>query len=92
MSDHVERMPWFIQNFIQNSRWSGFREMQVRVFDRFFDHNDHILISSGTSSGKTEAAIFPILTSLYDDPIGSGFGALYIGPLKALIDDQFERI
>lgn len=27
MSDHVERMPWFIQNFIQNSRWSGFREI-----------------------------------------------------------------
>lgn len=92
MTDYVERMPWFIQEFIHDNRWSGFRGMQTKVFDRFFGHDDHILISSGTSSGKTEAAMFPILTSLYDDPVPSGFGALYIGPMKALIDDQFERI
>ena len=92
MTDYVTRMPWFIQDFIHDNRWSGFRDMQTRVFDRFFEHDDHILISSGTSSGKTEAAIFPVLASLYDDPVERGFGALYIGPLKALIDDQFERI
>ena len=42
-------------------------------------------------SGKTEAAFFPILTLLAEDPPAS-IGALYVGPLKALINDQFGRL
>lgn len=41
--------------------------------------------------GKTEAAFFPILTELYEDPSKS-VGVLYISPLKALINDQYERL
>src|SRR5258708_37290900 len=46
---------------------------------------------SGTASGKTEAALLPVLTLLEQSPSQS-VGVLYIGPLKALINDQFERI
>ncbi len=53
--------------------------------------NHHLLITSGTASGKTEAALLPILTQLKADP-SSSIGVLYIGPLKALINDQFERL
>ena len=91
MTDHFERLPWFIKEYIHECRWSGFRDIQVRTFDSFYSTDDHILISAGTSSGKTEAALFPVIASLYNNPPQS-VGALYIGPLKALIDDQFERM
>ncbi len=43
------------------------------------------------ASGKTEAAFFPILTEFWENPPAT-VGALYIGPLKALINDQFQRL
>lgn len=55
------------------------------------DTDCHILLAAGTASGKTEAAFLPILTQLYHDR-PQGVGALYIGPLKALINDQFARL
>ncbi len=92
MKDYIQMMPWFIQDFIHDNRWSGLRDIQTGVFDVFYESKEHILISSGTSSGKTEAALFPVLTSLHNEPVNTGFGAIYIGPTKALIDDQFGRI
>ncbi len=91
MTDYFEKLPWFIKEYIHSCRWSGFREIQTQTFDAFYSTADHILISSGTSSGKTEAAMFPIIGHLYNNPT-EGVGALYIGPLKALIDDQFQRM
>ncbi len=91
MTDYFEKLPWFIKEYIHNCRWSGFREIQTQTFQSFYSTDDHILISAGTSSGKTEAAMFPVIGSLYNNP-ADGIGALYVGPLKALIDDQFERM
>ena len=48
-------------------------------------------MTASTASGKTEAAFFPILTLLDEDPPHS-VGVLYIAPLKALINDQFGRL
>jgi len=91
MNDYFEKLPWFIKEYIHTCRWSGFREIQNQTFEAFYSTDDHILISAGTSSGKTEAAMFPVIGSLYNNPPES-VGALYIGPLKALINDQFERM
>lgn len=91
MTDHFNDLPWFLKEYIHNSRWGSFRDIQTRAFDIFKGSDDHILISAGTSSGKTEAAMFPVISSLYNNPPES-IGAVYIGPLKALIDDQFGRM
>ena len=91
MTDHFSELPWFLREYVHESRWSSFRDIQTQAFDIFRRGDDHILISAGTSSGKTEAAMFPVITSLYNNPPDS-IGALYIGPLKALIDDQFRRM
>ncbi len=91
MSEYFDKLPWFVKEYIHACRWSGFRQIQNQTFKAFYSTDDHILISAGTSSGKTEAALFPVIGSLYNNPPES-VGALYIGPLKALIDDQFQRM
>ena len=68
MSDHLSGMPWFLREHIHNSRWTSFRDVQVRTFDTFSSCDDHILVESGTSSGKTEASLFPVITSVYNHP------------------------
>ena len=91
MTDRTGRMPGFVLDHLHRSGWTSFRDIQERAFDVLFDTDDHLLISSGTSSGKTEAALIPMVSSLFENP-PEGVGALYVGPTKALIDDQFARI
>ena len=65
--------------------------MQVEACRVIFDTDAHLLLAAGTASGKTEAAFLPILTLLHENPSDS-VGVLYVGPLKALINDQFMRL
>ncbi|MBU5672211.1 DEAD/DEAH box helicase [Paenibacillus brevis] len=85
------RLAPFIQEYMYRKQWSELREAQVEACRVLLDTPHHLLIASGTASGKTEAAFFPALTELFERP-SSSVGILYIGPLKALINDQFERI
>jgi len=91
MNNPFSRLSPFIQEFIYREKWQDLRSIQKEAITAVLDTNDHILITSGTASGKTEAAFLPILTSLNDSPVSS-IGAIYIGPLKALINDQFNRL
>ncbi|GAA5503961.1 ATP-dependent RNA helicase SrmB [Deinococcus xinjiangensis] len=90
-ADPFSRLAPFIQEYIWQHGWTEIRAVQVQASQAIFDTDDHVLITSGTASGKTEAAFLPILTLLHDDPPAS-IGALYLGPLKALINDQFYRL
>ncbi|MGO9122042.1 MAG: DEAD/DEAH box helicase [Desulfomonilaceae bacterium] len=85
------RLAPFIQEYIYNHGWTEMRSVQVEACRVIFDTDAHLLLSSGTASGKTEAAFLPILTLLHEAP-PTTIGALYIGPLKALINDQFVRL
>ncbi len=86
-----DRYAPFVQDFIYRNQWQNLRAIQVAAADVIFNSEDHLLLSASTASGKTEAAFFPILTLFSEDPPRS-VGALYIGPLKALINDQFLRL
>ncbi len=81
----------FIQEYIYSRGWDKLHEVQIAAADTIFSTDNNLLITSATASGKTEAAFFPILSQFYDDPPRS-VGALYIAPLKSLINDQFTRI
>jgi ATP-dependent Lhr-like helicase len=89
--DAFSRLAPFIQTYIYRHGWTDLRAVQKEAIPAILDTNDHVLIMSGTASGKTEAAMLPVLTFLDLSPAQS-VGVLYIGPLKALINDQFERI
>lgn len=86
-----DRYAPFIQDFIYQNNWQSLRAIQVAAGDAIFNTDENVLLTASTASGKTEAAFFPILTEFYEDP-PSSVGALYIGPLKALINDQFLRL
>lgn len=81
----------FIRSYIYSRGWESLSPVQVAAAEILFSTDDNLLLPSETASGKTEAAFFPILSEFYDDLPGS-FGALYIAPLKSLINDQFGRI
>ncbi len=91
MSSIFERYAPFIQDYIYRNEWESLRGIQIAAGEAVFNTDDNILLCASTASGKTEAAFFPILTLLEEEPPAS-VGALYIGPLKALINDQFLRL
>ncbi len=86
-----DRYAPFIREFIYRRGWESLHEVQLAAADAIFNTDANLLIPSTTASGKTEAAFFPILSEFYEDPPAS-VGALYIAPLKSLINDQFGRI
>ena len=86
-----ERYAPFIQDFIYRNGWETLRGVQVAAGEAIFGTDCNVLLSASTAAGKTEAAFFPILTLFSEDPPAS-VGAIYIGPLKALINDQFSRL
>ena len=86
-----ERYAPFIQDFIYRSGWQALRGVQNAAGEAIFGSEDNVLLTASTASGKTEAAFFPILTLLDEEPPRS-VGVLYIAPLKALINDQFGRL
>ena len=86
-----ERFTPFIQDYIYRSGWQALRGVQNAAGEAIFGTEDNVLIAASTASGKTEAAFFPILTLMDEEPPRS-VGALYIAPLKALINDQFGRL
>ncbi|KOP25234.1 ATP-dependent helicase [Hapalosiphon sp. MRB220] len=85
------RLAPFIQEYIYNHNWTELRPVQIAACQAIFDTDAHLLIAAATAAGKTEAAFLPILTLLHENPSNT-IGVLYIGPIKALINDQFERL
>jgi len=89
--DIFSRYAPFVRDFIYRNGWDSLRSIQVAAGDVIFNTDDNLLLCAATASGKTEAAFFPIISEFSSDPPKS-VGALYIGPLKALINDQFSRL
>lgn len=81
----------FVQDYIYRNNWQSLRAIQVAAADAIFNTEENVLLTASTASGKTEAAFFPIISLFSADPPTS-VGCIYIGPLKALINDQFQRL
>ncbi|MBQ8005917.1 MAG: DEAD/DEAH box helicase [Clostridia bacterium] len=86
-----ERFPDFIREFIYSHGWDSLRDVQLSAAKTIFETDNNLLLTSATASGKTEAAFFPVLSDIYENPPKS-ISVLYIAPLKSLINDQFSRI
>jgi ATP-dependent helicase Lhr and Lhr-like helicase len=91
MSAAFGRLHPRIQEAIWNQQWDELRPLQVEAIEAVLDTDDHLILASATASGKTEAAFLPVLSRLATEPLNS-VQALYVSPLKALINDQFRRL
>jgi ATP-dependent helicase Lhr and Lhr-like helicase len=70
--------------------WSSLRPVQEEAGRALLAGHNAVILAP-TAGGKTEAALFPTLSGLVDDP-PDGVAALYIAPIKALLNNQAERL
>jgi ATP-dependent Lhr-like helicase len=70
--------------------WSSLRPVQEEAGAALLDGENAVVIAP-TAGGKTEAAIFPALSMLLERPT-STVGALYVAPIKALLNNQADRL
>ncbi|RNI18315.1 DEAD/DEAH box helicase [Flexivirga caeni] len=70
--------------------WSHQREAADRAWT-----GQHVVLSTGTASGKSLGYLLPVLSAIADGaaaPTGRGATAIYLAPTKALAADQEARI
>ncbi|WP_411825502.1 DEAD/DEAH box helicase [Luteolibacter sp. AS25] len=91
MSTAFEKLHPDIQRVLWAMKWTSLRQLQVDAINSFNTGDNHLILSASTASGKTEAAFLPILSAIAGKSDGT-VRAMYIGPLKALINDQFVRL
>lgn len=89
-SSSFDLLDYEIRHWIWEQKWISLRDIQEHAIPAILQQHD-VIIAAATASGKTEAAFFPILTKLLQlsDKTPT---ALYISPLKALINDQWDRL
>ena len=80
-----------VQRAIYEMGWKEIREVQQDAIRTVYQTDNHLLVCAQTAGGKTEAAFLPVISKLADEPKDS-VQAIYVGPLKALINDQFRRL
>lgn len=70
--------------------WTSLRPVQEMAGEAILD-GKNVVVLAPTAGGKTEAAVFPALAGLVErEP--EGVGVLYIAPIKALLNNQEERL
>jgi ATP-dependent Lhr-like helicase len=88
-----ERLHTDVKRWVWDQQWTTLRSVQAHAIGPILDNRD-VLVSAATAAGKTEAAWLPVASAIAtleaDRP--SGVNALYVGPLKALINDQYLRL
>jgi ATP-dependent Lhr-like helicase len=90
MSTFSRLHPVLQEILISGLGWNSLREVQEAALQAVSDGCD-ILVLAPTAGGKTEAAFLPVIDSILKNPTGH-LSAVYISPLKALINDQTERV
>lgn len=81
-----------IQRWIWDQGWAELRVAQSAAAPLILSGDVDVILSAATAAGKTEAAFMPILSSVGSRRASSGVEVLYLSPLKALINDQFDRL
>ena len=85
------RLPARLQQaIVARLRWTALRPVQDLACDAILDGKNCVVLAP-TAGGKTEAAMFPVLAGLIERPT-SAVGALYVAPIKALLNNQEDRL
>ena len=81
-----------VRRWIWQKEWTSLRDIQERAILYLIDGDDDLIIAAATAGGKTEAAFLPLISKASTTATCEGFDLVYVGPLRALINDQFRRL
>jgi len=89
-----DRLHPSVQRWIWQQGWTELRDAQEAAIEPILAAEADVIIAAATASGKTEAAFLPVCSTLVtQDAVASGgVRVLYVSPLKALINDQYDRL
>lgn len=89
--DAFERLHPGVQYHLANTlRWNGLRPTQAQAVGPILAGQDTLVLAP-TAGGKTEAAVFPLLSRMASED-WQGVSVLYICPLRALLNNLQPRI
>jgi ATP-dependent Lhr-like helicase len=70
--------------------WRSMRPVQELAADALLDGCNSVILAP-TAGGKTEAAIFPVVSQILSDQLRP-VAALYVCPIRALLNNQEDRL
>lgn len=82
--------PALQQQIVHVLGWTGLRPVQEIAGNAILDGKNCVVLAP-TAGGKTESSFFPVISEILSKP-KDGIRAIYISPLKALLNNQEERI
>lgn len=87
----AERLhPVLVHHIVNTLGWPRLRPLQEQAVAPLLAGQDALLLAA-TASGKTEAALFPVLSRMAVER-WSGTSVLYVCPLKALLNNLLPRL
>lgn len=91
MKSAFSRFPPRLQEaIVSRLGWSSLRPVQELSSHALLDGKNAVILAP-TAGGKTEASMFPLLgTLIANEP--KGVGLIYIAPIKALLNNQADRL
>lgn len=90
MSTFARLNPRLQEAIVSRLGFSSLRPVQELAGEALLDGHNAVVLAP-TAGGKTEASMFPTISMLMERP-PDGVGALYIAPIKALLNNQADRL
>ncbi len=87
----IERLHPHLQHaIVHDLGWRSLRPVQDLTIDAILDGCNTVVLAP-TAGGKTEAAIFPLLSRVLTESL-KPVSVLYVCPIRALLNNQEERL
>lgn len=90
MSSFDQLDPLVQHHIVNTLGWRELRPLQEQSIEPIAG-GKHCLLLAPTAGGKTEAAIFPVLSRICSEN-WTGLSVIYVCPLKALLNNLYERL
>lgn len=90
MSTFARFPPRLQEAIVSRLGWTSLRPVQELAGEAILDGKNAVVLAP-TAGGKTEASMFPALAGLIEhEP--DGVGVIYVAPIKALLNNQEDRL
>lgn len=90
MSAFARFPPRLQEAIVSRLGWTSLRPVQELAGEAILDGKNAVVLAP-TAGGKTEASIFPAIANLVEKQ-PEGVGVIYIAPIKALLNNQEDRL